>query len=167
MNDSNSRLPQIISSSIDAYDYFKPLSESYQETMAALFLTTRNEVISFEIVFKGTIDHASVSPREILKLALDMNAARVIVAHNHPSGHCDPSREDIDFTCRLIVSGEIVGVSILDHLIVAESKEYYSFADAGKMTNPPYARRWPFGKTRRSRSRSHPFRYLRNTAKHH
>jgi DNA repair protein RadC len=90
------------------------------EVFACLFLDTRHRVIAFEEVFRGTIDGASVHPREIVKLALAHNAAAVILAHNHPSGVSEPSQSDIRLTGRLRDALSLVDVRVLDHLIVGD-----------------------------------------------
>lgn len=90
------------------------------EVFACLFLDTRHRVIAFEEVFRGTIDGASVHPREIVKLALAHNAAALILAHNHPSGISEPSQADIRLTARLRDALALVDVRVLDHLIVGD-----------------------------------------------
>lgn len=100
------------------------------EVFACLFLDTRNRVIAFEEVFRGTIDGASVHPREIVKRALQHNAAAVILAHNHPSGVCEPSQADLRLTRRLRDALQLVDVRVLDHLIVGDGAPM-SFAEQG------------------------------------
>ncbi len=125
-----------------ALPHFSFLRRESQEVLAALFLNVRLEVIAVKVIFRGTIEGALASPREILKAALEANAARLIVAHNHPSGCCDPSEEDRDFTARLVTSCELMGIPMLDHLIVGEGEKYYSFARAELKISRPSARRW-------------------------
>lgn len=100
------------------------------EVFACLFLDTRNRVIAFEEVFRGTIDGASVHPREIVKRALQHNAAAIILAHNHPSGVCEPSQADLRLTQRLREALLLVDVRVLDHLIVGDGVPL-SFAEQG------------------------------------
>lgn len=100
------------------------------EVFACLFLDTRHRVIAFEEVFRGTIDGASVHPREIVKLALAHSAAAVILAHNHPSGISEPSQADIHLTRRLRDALMLVDVRVLDHLIVGDGMPM-SFAEQG------------------------------------
>ncbi|MDX9740973.1 MAG: DNA repair protein RadC [Gammaproteobacteria bacterium] len=102
------------------------------EVFACLFLDTRHRVIAFEEVFRGTIDGASVHPREIVKLALAHNAAAVILAHNHPSGISEPSQADIRLTGRLRDALALVDVRVLDHLIVGDGLAT-SLAELGMM----------------------------------
>jgi DNA repair protein RadC len=89
------------------------------ELFSCVFLDTRNRVICYEPLFRGTIDGATVYPREVLKRALHHNAAAVIVAHNHPSGTSEPSQADRNITFRLKKSLALVDIRLLDHLIVA------------------------------------------------
>lgn len=95
-----------------------------------LFLDSRNRLIRYVEMFRGTIDSASVHPREVVKEALKLNAAAVIYSHNHPSGHPDPSEADKVLTGRLKEALGLVDVRTLDHIIVA-GHERVSFAEAG------------------------------------
>ena len=92
-------------------------------------MDNRNRVITFEELFRGTIDGASVYPREVVKACLSHNAAAVIFAHNHPSGVTEPSDADINITNRLVKALALVDIRVLDHLIVGE--EVISFAERG------------------------------------
>lgn len=89
------------------------------EMFAALFLDNRHRLIEYVELFRGTIDAASVYPREVVKEALRLNAAAVIFSHNHPSGHPEPSEADKALTRRLKQALELVDVRTLDHVIVA------------------------------------------------
>ena len=111
-------------------DYVKlQLAEYEHEVFACLFLDNRNRVIAFEILFRGTIDGASVYPREVVKACLRYNAAALIFAHNHPSGVAEPSLADEKITTRLKSALELIDVRVLDHLVVGE--EVISFAERG------------------------------------
>src|SRR5699024_1274171 len=88
------------------------------EVFACLYLDNRHRVLDFEELFRGTIDGASVHPREVVRACLDHNAAAVIFAHNHPSGVVDPSRADRDITHTLREALQLIGVRVLDHLVV-------------------------------------------------
>lgn len=101
-----------------------------QEVFAVLFLDNQNRLLRYEALFYGTIDSASVYPREVVKKALGYNAAAVILAHNHPSGVSEPSQADRHITKRLQQALELVGVRVLDHMIVGEG-EVSSFAERG------------------------------------
>lgn len=100
------------------------------ESFAVLFLDTKNRLITSEELFRGTLNHASVYPREVIKTALQHNAAAIILAHNHPSGSCDPSEADLRLTQTLKQALELVDIRVLDHFIIA-NPEVYSFAEHG------------------------------------
>ena len=89
---------------------------------AALFLDSKHRIIGFEELFNGTIDQASVYPREVAKRALYHNAAAIIFAHNHPSGISEPSQSDISLTQRLVATMNLIGVRALDHIVVANDQ---------------------------------------------
>lgn len=90
------------------------------EVFAVLFLDTRHRLIRYEELFRGTIDGASVHPREVVRRALKHNAAAVIVSHNHPSGVAEPSRADAQITQRLRDALALVDVRLLDHIVVGD-----------------------------------------------
>lgn len=100
------------------------------EVFACLYLDNRHRVIHFEELFRGTIDGASVHPREVVKRALHHNAAAVILAHNHPSGVAEPSRADETLTQRLIEALALVDIRVLDHIVVGDNNTV-SFAERG------------------------------------
>ncbi len=100
------------------------------EVFGVLFLNTQHELISFEIMFRGTIDAASIYPREVAKAALLHNAAAVIFTHNHPSGCTKPSEADKRITSRLVDALQLLDVRTLDH-IIATTQGYTSFAETG------------------------------------
>jgi len=100
------------------------------EVFAVLFLDNRHRVIAFEELFRGTIDGASVHPREVVRRALALNAAAVILSHNHPSGVAEPSQADHRITERLRDALQLVDVRVLDHLVIGDG-ECCSFAERG------------------------------------
>ncbi|MGA8260994.1 MAG: DNA repair protein RadC [Arenicellales bacterium] len=100
------------------------------EVFCCLYLDTKHRVIRFEEMFRGTIDGASVHPREVVRAALGHNAAAVIVAHNHPSGVAEPSAADNALTRRLQEALAMVDIRLLDHLVVGDG-ETVSFAERG------------------------------------
>lgn len=111
--------------------FLKAQLRPYQhEVFACLFLDNRHRVICFEEMFGGTIDGASVYPREVVKRALHHNAAAVIFAHNHPSGVAEPSPADRAITRRLREALTLVDVRVLDHFVVGD-QEVISFAERG------------------------------------
>ncbi|WP_031513153.1 RadC family protein [Desulfofalx alkaliphila] len=93
-----------------------------REHFCALLLNTKNHVLSKETISVGTLNSSMVHPRELFKIAIKKSAAGVILVHNHPSGDPTPSSDDISITRRLIESGEILGISVLDHLIIGDNK---------------------------------------------
>lgn len=101
-----------------------------QEVFGVMFLDSQHRLLAFEEMFAGTIDSASVYPREVVRQALAHNAAAVIVSHNHPSGVAEPSQADRRITGRLREALELVDVRLLDHFIVGDS-EVTSFAQRG------------------------------------
>lgn len=112
-------------------DYLKlRLYKSPQEIFACLFLDNRHRVIRYDELFYGTIDGASVHPREVVRRVMETNAAAVIFAHNHPSGVAEPSQADLQITQRLIRALELIEVRVLDHIIVGDG-DGVSFAERG------------------------------------
>ncbi len=91
------------------------------ELFCCLYLDNRHRVLAFKELFRGTIDGTSVYPREVVKEALSINAAAVILAHNHPSGVAEPSQADERITRRLKAALELVDIRLLDHLVVGDS----------------------------------------------
>ena len=100
------------------------------ECFAVLYLNGRHEVLTFHEHFHGTIDNATVFPRVIVQTALEVNAAAVILAHNHPSGVAEPSEADKQITRRLVQALSLVDVRVLDHLVVS-ARAVVSFAERG------------------------------------
>ena len=100
------------------------------EVFCVIFLDNRHRVLTFEEMFQGTVDGASVHPRVVVQRALEINAAAVIFAHNHPSGIAEPSHADEQITQRLKDALALVDVRVLDHIVVGVT-ETTSFADRG------------------------------------
>ncbi|MGA3156587.1 MAG: DNA repair protein RadC [Steroidobacteraceae bacterium] len=100
------------------------------ELFAVLLLDTRHRLIDYVELFRGTVDGASVHPREVVKLALARNAAALVLAHPHPSGAAEPSHADELITRRLVAALALVDIRVLDHIIVAGG-ETTSFAQRG------------------------------------
>lgn len=106
------------------------LRDRRQEVFTLLVLDAQNGVKHQADLSTGTLNASLVHPREVYKCAIDHEAAAIIVAHNHPSGNPEPSREDIQMTHQLSEAGRIVGIPLHDHVIVA-GKEYVSMAERG------------------------------------
>ncbi|PCR98205.1 JAB domain-containing protein [Pseudomonas sp. FW215-R2] len=114
-------------------DYLKAmLRHEPHEVFGCLFLDSKHQVLTFEPLFRGSIDNTAVHPREVVKRALANNAAAVILCHNHPSGNTDPSQADRLLTKRLQKALELIDVRVLDHFIVGDG-EPLSMAECGWM----------------------------------
>jgi DNA repair protein RadC len=100
------------------------------EVLGILLLDNRHRLIRSEILFRGTIDRASVHPREVVRVAMEANAAAVILYHNHPSGIAEPSQADEVVTRRLREALQLIDVRVLDYLIIGDFQEF-SFAESG------------------------------------
>lgn len=112
-------------------DYLKHcLGEYHNEVFACLFMDTHFRLIHYEELFHGTIHSAAVYPREIVRRGLLHNAAKIILAHNHPSGHPEPSSADRQITLLIKQALELVDIEVVDHIIIG-NPETFSFADAG------------------------------------
>jgi len=112
-------------------DYIRlALKGRQHETFACLYLDTQNRIVGFEELFQGTLDAASVYPREVVRKVLAFGAAAVILCHNHPSGSANISEADKRITVRLIEALGLIDVRVLDHLVVADA-QVISFAELG------------------------------------
>jgi DNA repair protein RadC len=100
------------------------------EVFGCVYLDNRHRLLGFEELFRGTIDGASIYPREVVKHCLKHQAAAVIFAHNHPSGECSPSAADREITRKLVEALKLIDIRVLDHIIVGD-KACYSFAENG------------------------------------
>ncbi|MEI5908363.1 DNA repair protein RadC [Bacillus spongiae] len=119
-----------IRSSEDAYTFLKDMQYLTQEHFVVLGINIKNEVLFRETVFIGSLNASIVHPRETFKHLIRRSCASAIVAHNHPSGNPQPSREDIEVTKRLNEVGKVVGIEILDHVIVGQ-EQYTSLKEKG------------------------------------
>ena len=131
LEDSARYNPYTISSPDDTRNLLRlKLANKEHEVFACMFLDNRHQLIVYEEMFRGTIDGASVYPREIVKRALQLNAAALIVAHNHPSGVTEPSQADESVTIRIKKACALVDIRLIDHVIVGLT-EYTSLAERG------------------------------------
>lgn len=101
-----------------------------REQFVALHLDAKNRLISREVVSLGHLTSALVHPREVFKAAILANAASIAFVHNHPSGSPEPSREDVEITRRLVKAGELLGIPVLDHVVIA-TRGHVSLAERG------------------------------------
>lgn len=97
--------------------------QSYpQEHVVVVSLSSKLDIIGYTEVSIGDISSAYLSPRDIFRTAILQNASCVILYHNHPSGNCKPSKEDIDSTNRIVNAGDILGIPVIDHIIIGEDR---------------------------------------------
>ncbi|WP_082879097.1 MULTISPECIES: DNA repair protein RadC [Luteibacter] len=130
LGESLTDLPRI-ESPADSAEYFRArLRHLSHEVFAVLFLDTRHRVLAYEELFRGTIDGASVYPREVVRACLRHHASAVIFAHNHPSGLAEPSRADREITRVLVEALGLMDIRVLDHLVIGHG-EPASMADLG------------------------------------
>ena len=117
----------------EAAAFLMPIFEKEPaEIFLAVSITTKHSLIGFHEVSRGTLDATHAHPREVFRAAFLANAAGIILAHNHPSGDPMPSPDDVTLTARLKNAGEILGVEVIDHVIVADGR-YYSFKEGGRL----------------------------------
>lgn len=122
---------EVISDPFIAVMYFQAeLEQSEREIFMVLFLDNQHRLIKHEKMFFGTINQATVHPREVIKEALKCNAAAIVVAHNHPSGLCTPSEADRALTQKIEEACDLVDIRFIDHIIVGKG-DYFSFASEG------------------------------------
>ena len=120
-----------IRSSDEVLDYLQHnLRDKNREVFLVIYLNGRNQILKLEELFKGTLSTSAVYPREVVKRALDNNAAAIVLVHNHPSGNSTPSQDDLAITKKLKEATQSIDVSVHDHLIIA-GNDVYSFADHG------------------------------------
>ena len=99
-----------------------------RENFGILFLNSQNHLISFEVIFQGTIDAASIYTRQCVKRALELNSKNVVLTHNHPSGLNEPSLADKEVTVKLVEAFDLLEIKVIDHIIASNSGSY-SFAE--------------------------------------
>lgn len=99
-----------------------------QEQLIALFLNTKNELLSYKVIFVGTQNKSITHPREIFYYAIKSGAMKIILAHNHPSNDVTPSQEDMEFTKKIVESGLLLQIPVIDHIVLGET-QFFSFFD--------------------------------------
>ena len=118
-------------SSKEVFDYlYVSMRDLKREVFKVIFLNSQNRIESVDNLFTGSLNSSSVYPREIIKTALEKNAAAMIFAHNHPSGIPTPSDSDKSVTENLVHAGQLMEIKVLDHIVVGDNR-YFSFADCG------------------------------------
>lgn len=125
----NGKKSSILLSPKDVWERMEDIRGSKKEHFVVFYLDSRSQEIKREIISVGILNESLVHPREVFESAIKNNAASIIIAHNHPSGDLEPSRDDIEITKRLIHAGKILDIHIVDHVIV--SKENLSFKSIG------------------------------------
>lgn len=119
-----------LSNSKQTYAFLKKRLRDYKnETFAALFLDNQHRIIAYEELFSGTINTATVHPRPIVERVLQLNAAALILAHNHPSGVSDASHQDLALTERIRDALELVDARLLDHIVIGDNEVYSIIAE--------------------------------------
>ena len=122
-----------ISNPQDVFNYLKPQTFGQKrEHFITIMLDTKSQIIKSDVVSIGTLNASLVHPREVFNESIRVCANSLIIAHNHPSGIATPSREDRNITQRLVEAGKIIGISVVDHVIVADA-DYYSFKENGEI----------------------------------
>ena len=117
----------------DVVKYIMPkLRHLDHEEFWVYCVTSKNKLISKEMISKGSLTGTTVHPREVFKYAILQSAAAILVAHNHPSGEPEPSMPDNELTKKLVESGEIIGIPVLDHIIIGDGV-YYSYRKEDKL----------------------------------
>lgn len=111
---------KVVRNSKEAYEFLSGMKFLKQENIVGIFLNARFEVLKKKTIAIGTLDRATVLPRDVIIPALEVNASSVILAHNHPSGSCEPSREDMIVTEGIKKSLELVGIEFLEHIVIAK-----------------------------------------------
>lgn len=127
MAETNDKYKYYLSPS-DFLPLFEDIKSMKKETLLALYLDARNQLIDKEVISIGTINGSLIHPREIFEPAIKNLSSSLVIAHNHPSGQVEPSSADIDITKKIAQSGQLLGINLIDHIIVAKD-DYYSFAD--------------------------------------
>ena len=120
-----------LNNSRELFDYlYYSMRDKQRERFKVILLDAKNRVIVSKTLFKGTLTASSVYPREIVRTALNHQAAAVIFAHNHPSGDPKPSKEDFAITRQLIFACRVMGITVHEHIVIGNN-QYFSFADQG------------------------------------
>lgn len=119
----------------EVFNIIKPIfaENSDVERVYCIFLDTRNHILAIEKMFSGSLSSSSIYPRELVKKAIKLKAGAVVMVHNHPSGHTEPSNEDKLLTRKVVMALGTIDVQLHDHIIVGDT--YYSMSDNGLIKN--------------------------------
>ena len=121
----------VFRSAAEIFDYlYHSLRDLKKEVFKVLYLNNQNQIVETEDLLEGTVNSGSVSPREVIEVAIRHNATSMIFTHNHPSGNPQPSKSDKELTKDLVYAGSIMRMRVLDHIIIGNDR-YYSFAAEG------------------------------------
>lgn len=128
--DNSPNMP-VFKNSEEVFEYYRPRFFGLKkERFVCAMLNTKNRVFKETVISDGTLSSSLVHPREVFRYAIKEAAASVLFIHNHPSGDPSPSRDDIDITKRLVSTGKIVGINVLDHIIISDGN-YQSLMEKG------------------------------------
>lgn len=122
--------PNRIKSSLEAHKILWPLFATDVEEFWAIALDPQKRILSYKMLFRGTVDGCSVHPRDLFRFACEQNASSLIISHNHPSLDPKPSTADLTLTRRLVEVGRLIEIPVLDHILIVGAN-YRSFADQG------------------------------------
>lgn len=124
---------KVIRSSSDAHALFKPiLADLNHEEFWVLYLNNRNQVLGQRRISKGGLSGTTADPRQVFRIALQLHATGIILAHNHPSGNLNPSNADDQLTRNMSAGGEALIIRVLDHIVIS-SEGYFSYSDEGRL----------------------------------
>ena len=130
--DRGNQVMPVIACPADSIPFLSEIREKSKEHFMCLYMNARNHVIHEEVISIGSLSASIVHPREVFLVAVQKSAASIVLAHNHPSGDCSPSRDDIELTRRLAKAGDIMGIDILDHIIISPT-DFTSLKESGLM----------------------------------
>lgn len=128
----NARSLTRVSGPDDIFDLFGDMAHLDREHFRSVILNTKNRILGIKTISIGSLNSSFVHSREVFKSAIELSAQAIVLVHNHPSGICDPSPEDITVTHRLEDAGKIIGINVLDHVIIGHDS-YYSMSEMGQL----------------------------------
>ena len=126
--------PIFLQNAKNVYHMFKKLENLDRERFYTVVIDGTNKVIAVNLTFQGTLNQTLVHPREIFKITLLCSGAAIVLVHNHPSGKCDPSKEDFVITQQLVEVSKVLGIEIMDHVIIGY-ENYFSFTEKKILKN--------------------------------